>query len=482
MKYINIIIAGFLLIPFVACDDFLKVHPKGEILERDLFTNAQGFEDAIYGVYGSLQSTSLYGKDLLWGIPDVLSQDLESGDDATEALSKYDYKNNKDLKSEILSVWTSAYQTIGYANNILEQLKKWSPETLPLYNHYKGEMLGVRALLHFDMLRMFAPTNENAQGIPYVTQYSYKVKPFYKVGEDYQFIIADLKEAEELMADEENTIVFPHNDNNYNKFENYQETHFNLYAVRALLARVYWMKGDMVNAAVYAEKVIDSGKFPLVGETEVKDYLAGVLSPKETIFGVYSNTYVNTAKSYLYEYMSYHSFNPYYDGSGKTHLMPYTAVYAKDIDNTVQDYRLNQFVAQTGYVKWLKLTDYYTIEERVPENRQNMIPGITLLHTSEMYLIASEALLDTDYDKALAYFDAEIQSRGLTPLAQRGIRLTKDIIYNEYHKELFGEGQVWYNMKRLKKDIISNKETKVIPASDNVYVLPIPEEEFNYRN
>ena len=49
------------------------------------------------------------------------------------------------------------------------------------------------------------------------------------------------------------------------------------------------------------------------------------------------------------------------------------------------------------------------------------------------------------------------------------------------HKELFGEGQVWYNMKRLNKDIISNVETRTIPASNDIYVIPIPEEEYAYR-
>ena len=46
---------------------------------------------------------------------------------------------------------------------------------------------------------------------------------------------------------------------------------------------------------------------------------------------------------------------------------------------------------------------------------------------------------------------------------------------------MFGEGQVWYNMKRLKKDIISNRQKKAIPASDMYYVIPIPDEEYEYR-
>lgn len=68
------------------------------------------------------------------------------------------------------------------------------------------------------------------------------------------------------------------------------------------------------------------------------------------------------------------------------------------------------------------------------------------------------------------------------PALRAGKTLTKEMIFNEYHKEMFGEGQVWYNMKRLNRDIQSNVELRTIPASENIYVLPIPVDEFNYRN
>lgn len=484
MKIITIIVSCVLAVSVVSCDDFLDVRPKAEKLEKDLFKDAQGFEDAIYGVYGSLQRDTLYGMNLTWGVPEVLAQNLYSSNSSIEALSKYNYTGDDNLRKIFSGIWTNAYRTIGYVNNILNQLEEWSPSSLPLYNNYKGEMLGVRAMLHFDLLRLFASMDMSADGIPYVTTYSYQVKPFSKVGEVYQFILNDLLEAEKLLAAEESKIVFPRNNTFYNKFENYQETHFNLYAVRALLARVYWMKGDLGNAGKYAENVIKSGKFPLVDVEEVQDYLAGTLSPKETIFGVYSNNNIETCKSYLYNYQTFHSYNPYYNGeqTGGNRPYPYTTVYGMDVTGSYQDFRLQHFREAKGYATFLKTTDYYTIENNVPSSREELIKGITLLHVSEMYLIAAEALLTSNYDQALLYFDTEIQSRGLTSLSQRGVTLTKDIIYNEYRKELFGEGQTWFNMKRLNKDIESNAESRVIPASDKIYVIPIPEEEYEYRN
>lgn len=478
MKLLNIITGCALALSVLSCDSFLDVHPDAEKLERDLFTDAQGFEDAIYGVYGSLQVTSLYGKDLLWGVPEVLAQNLTSTSTTIERLARYDYTSNDDLRLQLGAIWSSAYTSIGYANNVLDQLNNWSTESLPLYNYYKGEMLAVRALLHFDLVRLFASMDMETEGIPYVTAYSYQVKPFHKVGEVYQFILDDLKAAEALLADDASTVTYPRSDSRYDTFLNYRETHFNLYAVYALLARVYWMKGDLTNAGAYAEKVISSKKFPLVDETEVQDYLAGMLSPKETIFGIYSTGYAETSASYLYRFQSFHSYIPY----STTGLFPYTSLYYyTDVDATSQDARRKHFKEKTTYASFLKLVDYYTIEDNVPDSRSTLISGVTLLHTSEMYLIAAEAFLQTNYDKAFSYFNEEITSRGLTSLNDE-TTLTLDRIYNEYHKELFGEGQMWFNMKRLNKDIVSNKESRTIPASDKVYVVPIPEEEYNYRN
>ena len=76
-----------------SCDDYLDVRPKGEKLEDDQFKTSEGIEATIYGVYGSMQSTSLYGKDLYWGLTDIMSQDLNQNKEleGSVALSKYQY-------------------------------------------------------------------------------------------------------------------------------------------------------------------------------------------------------------------------------------------------------------------------------------------------------------------------------------------------------------------------------------------------------
>lgn len=387
------------------------------------------------------------------------------------------------MRTRFALVWSNAYTSIGYANNVLKNLEGRSKSELPLYNLYKGEMLAVRAYLHFDLLRFFCSTDLEKQGIPYTTSYSPSENSFKKVGEVYDLITKDLLEAEQLLSEEKDNIVYPRNNEFYFKFQNYRVTHCNYYAVLGMLAKVYWMKGDMENAAKYAQMVVDSQKFPLADVSEIKDLFAGKLSDKETLWGLYSNTFSDNAGSYLYTYQSYRSYDPYYDGSGSAHLMAYDKIYEQDVTSVDQDFRKNWFVEGTGYVRCNKIVDYYSLNDRAvaPTDWADRISGINMLHVSEIYLIGAEALLQINYAKALEYYNKEINSRGL-PSLRADQTLTKEMIFNEYHKEMFGEGQVWYNMKRLNKDINSNLDVKVIPASEDIYVIPIPQAEFDYRN
>lgn len=477
--FIIILTCGLML---TSCDDFLDVRPDSQKVESDLFSTPQGFEDAIYGVYGSMQVTSLYGKELSWGLADILSQDLKQNVTSSLALARYEYDSDDELKSRFDALWKAAYTSIGYANNVLKNLEDKDKSSLPLYNLYKGEMLAVRAMLHFDLLRFFCATDETKQGIPYVTKYAMDTNDFKKVGEVYDLILKDLDEAEELLKDDEKTIVFPRNNSNYYKFQNYRETHCNYYAVLALKARVYWMRGNLAKAGEYAAKVIDSKKFPLVEPSDIKDVFAGRLSPNETIWGLYSTSFQKTSKDYLYEQQSFKSYDPYFDGTGATHLLPFEGLYKLDVDAISQDYRYsNWFKLGKGYARCIKIVDTYSIEGEQTSEWEERIEGINLLHISEMYLIASEAFLNSDYKRALSYFNKETTSRGLSPLAE-GATLTKERIFNEYHKEMFGEGQVWFNMKRTYRDIQSNLDNKVITGSEELYVVPIPQDEFNYRN
>ena len=97
--------------------------------------------------------------------------------------------------------------------------------------------------------------------------------------------------------------------------------------------------------------------------------------------------------------------------------------------------------------------------------------------------VLKSPFLLSNADKARNYFDKVIASRGLIPLKERssGQALTVNHITNERYKEFIGEGQTFYNMKRLNLDFV-NINAQPVQASKAVYVLPIPTEEIDYRN
>ena len=104
-----------------------------------------------------------------------------------------------------------------------------------------------------------------------------------------------------------------------------------------------------------------------------------------------------------------------------------------------------------------------------------------------MYYIIAEAYLELNADSATWYFDQVLASRGLTPLAERTTpeTLTQELINLERFKEYFGEGQTFYNLKRQNLPINSWDENQAkeveIPASNKIYVVPIPDSEYENR-
>ena len=159
-----------------SCDSFLTCNLKVRYWKRDLLKDAKGFENALYGVYAKMGSTNLYGQNLSYSALDLMAQYYTStNNEEVEPLIKYDYTNTK-AEDLFYNIWCDMYSNIAYANNVLEHLKNSLPADMQFYNIYKGEALGLRAFMHFDLLRIFSEQiteNESADGIPYSTRFSF---------------------------------------------------------------------------------------------------------------------------------------------------------------------------------------------------------------------------------------------------------------------------------------------------------------------
>lgn len=455
-----------------SCEGFLDITPDGQVKRDEMLATNEGVEDALYGVYAKLRNTTLYGQEMYFSSLEIMSQTLYCyGNTGVTALGQYDY-NNTTVKNVFAMIWNDMYNNISNVNSVLNAPLVDGANAYPA-NIYKGEALALRAMMHFDLMRLFAEqitVNPNAKGIPYATEFSLKTPDFETLAENYNHVLADLQEAERLLADEgeyENTTSFMAD----------RQIHLNLHAVRALMARVFLTKGDKEKALEYAEKVIAQSGRQLKTKTEVINDVAGVLSKKECLFGVYFSGFYTQVSAKLQQTISYSSL----DLRGDFMEMYENGVSGLDFRTTA--YFTSVDLGGTAKYRLSKFTDIYDLQNNASARPADLIQGINMIRLPEMYYIAAECLLDKDYPKALDYFNEVVTNRGLDALSGEGEEtLTQEVINTERYKEMIGEGQTFFNMKRLNLSIPSYDNSVTYRPEDGIYVVPIPDSEYENRN
>ena len=185
-KILLLVVWGLIL---SSCSDWLDVSPKESIVEADLFKEATGFQNSLNGIYEQMASTELYGRELTYGMIDAMGQvyclqgenyyNIKRYHYYYQA-AKFEYDANDDIKNAFNSIWSMAYNTIANCNNIINHIDVLKPEDFRLgeaeRQMIKGEALAARAMLHFDLLRIFAPAPASKPSgiyIPYVTDFPY---------------------------------------------------------------------------------------------------------------------------------------------------------------------------------------------------------------------------------------------------------------------------------------------------------------------
>ena len=104
-----------------------------------------------------------------------------------------------------------------------------------------------------------------------------------------------------------------------------------------------------------------------------------------------------------------------------------------------------------------------------------------MIRIPEMYYIAAEALLESDYDQALELYNTVREHRGLKAIADDK-ELTVELINDERYKEMIGEGQTYFNMKRQNLSIVSYDGKTTYQPVNGIYAIPVPDIEMENRN
>lgn len=468
---------------FASCDSWLEVKPYDQIAEGELQKSEEGYQKMLNGIYIDLNSDALYGQTLSVEMIEVMGGAYTIGTDNSvwgnyKDLSLYKY-NTEYWRNRLDQTWNKAYALILNCNKILETIDgNKNLFTDGSYYIIKGEALALRAMLHFDMLRLFGPVyskDSDKKAIPYYTKQTNSPEPILTAQEVMEKITTDYEDALNYLANDpvktEGTMMSSTEDGSSN-FLRYRALRLNYYAVEALMARAYLYMGNKTEAFKYATDVIktaDQNIFPFVD----KNLVIGSPADPDRIFSsevLFALT--NTSRGTIHKNFFDPSRLPNYvfrmDDSMMSNL-----VYggAATTGGYQDDYRYRACWMATGSNRY-----FYKYSDMVANGsiQNTMIPMVRL---GEMFLIAAESQ-SGDLKAGVQYVNALRRNRGVANLTT----LTPDLLKYEYIRELYGEGQLFFLYKRLNSDIITSATSSKNPkASDLIFVVPLPDTETENR-
>lgn len=474
MKKIYFITLIGLLTFLFSCENFLDVQPRGTLTEDAMFKDVQGYRDAMYGVYASMASPQLYGRNMSYDFMDKLGQMfLLNNTEYTDInISNYEY-TNKRVKAYTDTIWSGLYQSISYVNNVIGHLEK-TTLSHPDLAFIKGEAYAVRAFLHYDAARLYAKsykTDAAAKGIPYAYSFDLNNKTLYSLADAYKNMLSDLNVAEKALVND-NAISYDEAGVN-SDYQKGRYVHFNKFAVKALKARVFYSMGNNDSAAYYSKQVIDAKTNFALTDFSKFNTVKRFPAPKELIFGL--NTVRITQSVYDLFIANSSAGNM---TQGRFDLQSVYGNASFTAGNT--DVRFSAYYREeSGIYRFIRFM------ESEADMKANPIKGINLIRLPEMYYILAESVYDKDRAQAIGFLNEVRKSRGLKEIDNTVVdskeKFEKEMM-KERMREMPGEGQVFFALKHYNRPFLKiNGETVVQPSSE-VFVLPWPQNELDFGN
>lgn len=470
-KKLLYIISLFLVLPMLTACSWFDVGNDSEVDEGNMFSSSEGYYSSLTGLYTNLGTKSLYGGNLpLYALEPLTQQYTVSSDNPDRiAWTQFNYTTDagQTLNNDI---FLTMFNTIVNDNMLLTKLGDKAPVGIQekVSNIMRGEALGLRALMYFDLMRLYNPSfkvDSLAKNVPYKTDFGFSLGQRITSAQLLQNIVDDLQKARQLLSDDPLKTGQMLADK-YVKYNRVQR--MNYYAITALLARICLYRGDYTQAARYALEVIQSGKFRFIHANEIeKTDVYGVVQKSdrlfepEMIFALYTENVLSVSRSY-YE--------------GLTHdFVKSTQAYADG------DVRSAWFFANPSAGGKINLVRYER-STQVSESKKYGDPIVPMLKLSEMYLIAAECGLEnasTGID-ARAMLNELKRARGTAEVgASASAADLRREITREYICDFKGEGQLFYYYKRMNMATVDdgnyNGNTVAVPTG--AYTLPLPEYE-----
>lgn len=434
-------------------NDWLDVAPSDGTDADAALTSSSDLAAARTGMYKALKGNSslvdYYGQQFF------VYGDVHAGDDyqynnlggSNRASFYYDmnYQTASEFTSSTSSsnvAWKSPYIVIGRANRIIAAAEGGAlsdaAEAKATIDQYAAEAKVLRALAHFDLVRIYGkPYTEDqgaSLGVPLVTEVlESNAKPARStVAEVYTQVVKDLTEAISSNALATET----------------EPGYVSVWGAKAILSRVYLNMGDYANALSVAEDIIkNSGAALWTRDQYLKAWDASTPNESEFLFRL--NVAGSTDSNDLNGIGNLQQREGYKE-------MVATKKFVDMLTSDPEDVRNEMFLPATAAkeVATYGTNKVYLNKLRGQGGNLRNVTIVPIIRLSEVYLTAAEcAFRNNDKTKAVEYLNDLVKNRTTTVASLATVdNITLERILIERRKELIGEGQRYF-------DALRNNET-----------------------
>lgn len=434
-------------------NDWLDVAPSDGTDADAALTSSSDLDAARTGMYKALKGNSSFVD--YYGQQFFVYGDVHAGDDyqynniggSNRASFYYDmnYQTASEFTSSTSSsnvAWKSPYIVIGRANRIIAAAEGGAlsdaAEAKATIDQYAAEAKVLRALAHFDLVRIYGkPYTEDqgaSLGVPLVTEVlESNAKPARStVAEVYTQVVKDLTEAISSNALATET----------------EPGYVSVWGAKAILSRVYLNMGDYANALSVAEDIIkNSGAALWTRDQYFKAWDASTPNESEFLFRL--NVAGSTDNNDLNGIGNLQQRDGYKEMVATKKFVDMLTSDPKDVRNDMfLPAKAEKEVAVYGTNK------VFLNKLRGQGGDLRNVTIVPIIRLSEVYLTAAEcAFRNNDKTKAVEYLNDLVKNRTTTEASLATVdNITLDRILIERRKELIGEGQRYF-------DALRNNET-----------------------
>lgn len=463
-----------------SCKDFLDLKPISSTTMATFYDSPEDFDQAVIGTYANLKNVYTFGYYLLLG-------DLRADNTSMQVPGAGQETNKREIDSfdldptnrNLSSIWSESYRTLQRANGVLTNINRLDFDQT-LKSQYTGESQAVRALIYFNLVRIFGD-------VPLVTSSEADISASYDtprspVAEIYNQIVADLTSAIPLLPD------------SYSGSESGRVTKG---AAQTLLGQVYLTQKNFSEAATQFGDVIGSGEYSLLMNYE--DNFEGTNQGNSE--SVWQILFKNGEGGMGSSYPNWHAPA----GSGGILIQNGNAFafnqVTKDIYESYEDgdlrrdvsvglgYTDNDGVWQPG--RYVKLY----VDQDAGEGNWESDADWNVLRYSHVLLMAAEALNETNGGPtadAYMYINTVRNRAGLADLIGLDQGTFRTAVYLEQRVEVAFEGHRWFDLLRTGRaiDVINSKlggdpDSAIgpsAPISEFQLLYPIPQSVIDTSN